>query len=387
MIKKRSNLFKFTISAFFIVQILIGITVFNPIFRSANIHEAQAADTGFANDPLDFTPQISIPGSKFQAGTPVESGEYNNKTGNMSSNLLATYVISFYNYGLAFSGILATLILMGAGIIWLSSGGDSGKITQAKKLITSAIVGLLILVCAWMILNTINPNLTKLSNIETQVVKRKEISVINCCNSKIGLTVVPVDIVNGQKVFASGENKGKPIKCAAGNTECSKEEACVMANTNGAFSCEDTSKFECCEYSANGIFNNRTYCVPVIKQTTCPAAGAVKDSVFPTYTFGLSARLDSYCSMGGKNSGGCSSKEKNKGESCGNEGGVCYEGATCPMKLIELKAIALVMLTEVNAQILHQPTVIIKSAIKILVGLASVAELSQGQFAKLKSTK
>lgn len=319
MTKKKLNFFNFFISVFIISQIVLAVAFLNII-------PLEAADLNFATDPVDFTPQVSIPGSDFTAQVPTDAGSYNAKTGNMSSNLLASYVISFYNYGLAFSGILATLVLMGAGLIWLTSGGDSGKITQAKKLISGAIIGLLILVCAWMILNTINPNLTRLSNIEVSVVKKQEISAISCCSSVSGNVVVPVDVINGKRVFASGENKGKPIKCGNGTVECGKGQSCIISGTNNAFSCIDTSKYECCQYDQTLKFNT-SFCFPISKGAPCPPNDVINKLVTNGATYHLETRLSTYCSLG-TDDFTCKTTSKNLGESCGNEGGTCY--STCP---------------------------------------------------------
>lgn len=121
---------------------------------------------------LEFTPQVAIPNSKL--GTKV--GTYNEKTGIMTSDLLSRYIMAIYNYGLALAGILATIVLMFGGFNWIISGGDPAKITQAKELIGGSIAGLAILMVAWVILNTINPNLINLKPIETPAVARVGIS-------------------------------------------------------------------------------------------------------------------------------------------------------------------------------------------------------------------
>jgi len=72
---------------------------------------------------------------------------------------LSEYVINIYDYGVKIAGILAALVLMAGGILWLVSGGDSSKITQAKELIIGAISGLVILLSSYIILAQINPDL------------------------------------------------------------------------------------------------------------------------------------------------------------------------------------------------------------------------------------
>lgn len=120
--------------------------------------------------PLQFEPQIQIPESSFSA-TSVKIATFDEKTGTMNSDLLARYIQAFYNYGMAVVGILAAIVLMAGGVLWLTSGGDSGKVGQAKELIIGSIVGTGILFSSWIILNTINPELLKFAVIKTITVE------------------------------------------------------------------------------------------------------------------------------------------------------------------------------------------------------------------------
>ncbi len=78
---------------------------------------------------------------------------------------IGDYISYIYKYGLSVAGILAALMLMGGGVIWLTSGGDAGKVGKAKKIIVSSITGLLILFSTYLILYQINPELVKLKPI------------------------------------------------------------------------------------------------------------------------------------------------------------------------------------------------------------------------------
>ena len=134
---------------------------------------------------LNFTPEVSIPGSVFtkdspiQVGTPITTVSGNTTTVKMSSDLLSKYIQALYNYSLAIVAILAAIVLMGGGLLWLTSRGDSGGITKAKEMILGSITGLAILFCAWIILNTVNPELLKLKPIETVIINKL---VYGCCD-------------------------------------------------------------------------------------------------------------------------------------------------------------------------------------------------------------
>ncbi|MEI6835375.1 MAG: hypothetical protein WCK59_00945 [Candidatus Falkowbacteria bacterium] len=74
---------------------------------------------------------------------------------------ISEYIFAIYTYGLTVVGIIAVLILMAAGLLWIVSGGDSGKINKAKSMIAGSITGLLLMVSMNLLLSYINPELIK----------------------------------------------------------------------------------------------------------------------------------------------------------------------------------------------------------------------------------
>ncbi len=69
-----------------------------------------------------------------------------------------------YIYNLAFwiVGIAVFFsVLRGGFIIFFGAAGSASKVSEGKKIITNAIVGLILLFSSWLILNVINPDLVK----------------------------------------------------------------------------------------------------------------------------------------------------------------------------------------------------------------------------------
>jgi len=66
-------------------------------------------------------------------------------------------------------------MLMAAGLLWMSSGGDSGRITQAKSMIFGSITGLLLLVGLSLFLNFINPDLINPRALTLDTIQKKEL--------------------------------------------------------------------------------------------------------------------------------------------------------------------------------------------------------------------
>ncbi len=114
------------------------------------------------------TPKFNAP--DFQIDLGINFGNVvcqNNTDGGFSCSVswIGDYISYIYKYGLSIAGILAALMLMGGGVIWLTSGGDAGKVGKAKTIIVSSITGLLILFSTYLILYQINPELVKLNPI------------------------------------------------------------------------------------------------------------------------------------------------------------------------------------------------------------------------------
>lgn len=67
-----------------------------------------------------------------------------------------------YEWGIALGGLIAFIALLIAGFLYLTSVGDPGKMKEAVERIKSAFLGLILLLGSWLILHTINPELTTL---------------------------------------------------------------------------------------------------------------------------------------------------------------------------------------------------------------------------------
>ncbi len=75
-------------------------------------------------------------------------------------NDLQTYLSAIYKFGIAIVALLAVvMIAVGAFMYIVTSAGNAAKLANAKEIITSAIVGLIMALLAWLILFVINPDL------------------------------------------------------------------------------------------------------------------------------------------------------------------------------------------------------------------------------------
>ncbi|MEK7608123.1 MAG: hypothetical protein AAB495_00905 [Patescibacteria group bacterium] len=74
----------------------------------------------------------------------------------------AAFILDFYNFALALGGLLAFIMILYAGIRYAASRGNPSSQSDAKDAITQALLGLLLLMGAYIILRTINPELVTL---------------------------------------------------------------------------------------------------------------------------------------------------------------------------------------------------------------------------------
>ncbi len=157
-----------------------------------------------AEKPTLFTMpdfQVEIPGLKKLADVSCQPNQ------DCAIPWIGEYTKGIYNYLLAIVGVIASIVLMAGGVIWLTSGGDSGKVGQAKDLILGAIIGMIILICSYLLLNQINPGLVNLQNINVKTVKKIEVHAD-----------ADITVVGGPRAYGDGcaaSKKGDWSVCAA----------------------------------------------------------------------------------------------------------------------------------------------------------------------------
>lgn len=75
---------------------------------------------------------------------------------------LADLVGYFFGWGVGLGGLAVFIALIIAGIQYITSVADPGKLNEAKDRIKSSVIGLALLLSSWAIFSLINPNLTEM---------------------------------------------------------------------------------------------------------------------------------------------------------------------------------------------------------------------------------
>ena len=66
---------------------------------------------------------------------------------------LRTTVTNIINWVLGLLGIIAVIMILYGGFIWLTAAGNEENVTKAKNILSAAIIGLVIVLLAWAIVN------------------------------------------------------------------------------------------------------------------------------------------------------------------------------------------------------------------------------------------
>lgn len=160
-----------------------------------------------------------------------------------SGGNLATCVKTFYQFGVGAVAILAVVVMMWGGLMWTMSGGNVSRIETAKEWIYGSVLGLVIALSSFLLLNTINPQLTFL---------------------KLGLPNTPGV---GPKTEASRNEDLRPIlnQMCKSNDPCN-EDICyqILDRDKEAYTlfCDDKNfVIPVCRLNLD---------LPVVNQATCP---------------------------------------------------------------------------------------------------------------------
>ncbi|MBI2278769.1 MAG: hypothetical protein HYU81_01755 [Candidatus Brennerbacteria bacterium] len=77
---------------------------------------------------------------------------------------IAGYLIRFYQFAIAASGILAVGLIAVGSIYISTAGGSADRQSEGREMITSALWGIVLLFGSYLILRTVNPRLVSLAN-------------------------------------------------------------------------------------------------------------------------------------------------------------------------------------------------------------------------------
>ncbi len=115
---------------------------------------------------------------------------------------IAGQIANFYTWALGIGALVALLVLIYGGIVYTTSAGNESRIGEAKEWVFGALIGLFLLFGSYLILNTINPELTKLKDITLEKNKPGETSL---SENPGGVIFIPPNSIASLPVGSSEE--------------------------------------------------------------------------------------------------------------------------------------------------------------------------------------
>lgn len=91
----------------------------------------------------------------------------------------AQYITNIYRFSLGAAAITALAVIIFGAVEYAVSAGNPARISDAKSRIFNALWGLVLLFGAYLILNTINPELVVLREPELPPITQEEVNKIN----------------------------------------------------------------------------------------------------------------------------------------------------------------------------------------------------------------
>lgn len=169
--------------ALLVVQALFYFFVF---FSPSLTAFAQAVPEEQPFEPITPELGVPIPGLHFTAAS--------RDGGIVSIPYLAQYIQASYKYAVAIALIAAIVMVVWGGFRYLLGSADIGNLQRAKEIIRDAIAGMLLIIGAYLILQTVNPATTELRNLELSSVVRQNIDLqLTTTNAVTGVTVSEMD--------------------------------------------------------------------------------------------------------------------------------------------------------------------------------------------------
>jgi hypothetical protein len=155
---------------------------------------------------------------------------------------VATGLPEYANYIFQFAVIVIGFIIFGVlvynGIIYLTSAGDPSKMTDARTGIFAGFLGAIILLSAYLIFNTINPQLTILKMEEVPVLKPIVYPGIYICAKKVdnikdteGNALTLEGVLNK---YVQGDRDDR-VKAVKDLRKIIEDYTCLKANFSGNF--------------------------------------------------------------------------------------------------------------------------------------------------------
>lgn len=157
-----------------------GKTVLVTVFRDGKDYETsfsgvETPDAPKKSAPPTLLPRIEMPNLEIDGIANLTKVTKASCTGAGESERcgypwIGEYISGLYKYSIGIIGMLAAVVIMYGGILWIVAGGNQSTVGEAKKWIEGALVGLFLAFGSYLILYTVNPSLTVFNPISVKMI-------------------------------------------------------------------------------------------------------------------------------------------------------------------------------------------------------------------------
>lgn len=155
-----------------IFAVILILQTFGFMFFSIINEKAEAKTTAAekfnSNNPLDNL-QVEIPGLK----TLAKNNQITCNDEKCYVPYLSVYISAIYKYAIGSVGILSTVVLMYAGILWITAAGNASQVSKAKSYVVSSLTGMVLAFTSYTILYQVSPELVSFKGLEIASVEEK----------------------------------------------------------------------------------------------------------------------------------------------------------------------------------------------------------------------
>jgi len=177
---------------------------------------------------------------------------------------LAQYIGLVYQYVTGVASILAVAMIMWGGMKWIFAGDDSGKIGKARDTIINAIMGLVLALGSFVLLNTVNPALVDLKMPALTSINPESMLKGGPCPTTGDLSIInpPGPYQCGKSYNLTGSSlQGESLSCIGMN--CGNFGECSQWMSSNP---SDLTKFQCIQPESC-----RNGCAQVDSEVLCTA--------------------------------------------------------------------------------------------------------------------
>ncbi|MCK5084553.1 MAG: hypothetical protein KAQ64_02775 [Candidatus Pacebacteria bacterium] len=171
---------------------------------------------------------------------------------------LSMYLVGLYNFLLSIVGIVAVMMLIIGGMRYITAAGNAAAISDAKDIVSNAIIGLLLALLSWVFIATINPDVLYIKQPGSGF---NTTDVHGSCHKSfdpIAGTCICIDGVPAVNVALGYPPYPDPMAC---NDDCYDLDHCILPDPHPCIAPGSPNDFTDLTFLKESTYNKRCKCI------------------------------------------------------------------------------------------------------------------------------